>query len=157
MEFMNLFTGKKTQETISTQNGTIKTCHADKPNEECSSIDKIRKLQDEIESLQKKKRGLNCESAYSVIFDINISDKNIINRCRNSCINIHNYNSKKEIENRWFDFISLFNFIEDKSKDRIINYLKNQKNTKQIIANYNSRINDLENQIQLEKQKLGIK
>ena len=46
--------------------------------------------------------------------------------------------------------------MEDKSKDKIINYLKSNMDLKIKIADYNYKINDLENQIKEEKKKLGI-
>lgn len=160
MKFMNLFTGKTTTETCSTRN--IKTnpniCYSDRPNDECSSIDKIRKLQDEIKSLQEEKGELNSKSAYDVIHNINKSDRNIIRKYVSPyvCIHDHEYNEMKEIEKLWLDFTKLFKLMEDKSKEEIIYYLKNQKELDQKIDDCNHRINNLKVQIRLEKEKLGI-
>lgn len=159
MEFMNLFTGRKRQGTTSTQNEKIKICYADQPNDKCSSIDKIRKLQDEIESLRKKKGKLDFESAFSVIYNINASDKNIIRKYGYPYLHIEysKYDKTKELEKCWLDFIKAFELMEDKSKEEVIDYLKKQKELNQTIDNYNRRINNLETQIRLEKEKLGIR
>lgn len=158
MKFMNLFTGKEITKATSTKNMKVKTitCHTDQPNEECPSVKKIRQLQTEIKSLCEEKEKLTHESAYSVINDINTSDDNILKRYIYPYICFHDYNGKKEIENKWLDFINLFDIIENKSKDKIINYLKTHTESKIKIADCNCKIKDLENQIKAEKQKLRL-
>lgn len=147
------------QGTTSAQNKKIKICYADQPNDKCSSIDKIRKLQDEIESLRKKKGELDFESAFSVIYNINASDKNIIREYGYPYLHIEypKYDKTKKLEKCWLDFIKAFELMADKSKEEVIDYLEKQKELNQTIDNYNRRTNSLETQIRLEKEKLGIR
>lgn len=147
MKFMNLFKKSNEKDAI---------CHAKQPNSECSSVEKIRQLQDKVKTLHKEKEKITDTSAYSVIYNIKNSDGNIIKRYSDPYINIHGYRGIKEVEDKWLDFVNLFNSMEDKSKDKIINYLKSNMDLKIKIADYNYKINDLENQIKEEKKKLGI-
>lgn len=135
----------------------ISPCHAAQSNEECSSVAKIRQLQEEIKSLREELEEMNSESAYSIIYNINHCDRNIIKRSNFPLASLHNQTSiEKEIKNRWIDFIELFNFVEDDSKDKMINYLKNYKDLKQKTEDHYERIENLKNQIKTEKKKLGI-
>lgn len=140
------------------QNETNKSiCHAKQPNSQCSSVAKIHQLQEEIKSLREKLEEMNSEFAYSIIYNINYCDRNIIKRSNFPLASIHNQTSiEKEIKNRWIDFIELFNFVEDDSKDKMINYLKNHKDLKQKTEDHYERIENLKNQIKTEKKKLGI-
>lgn len=132
-------------------------CHAAQPNEECSSVAKIHQSQEEIKSLREELEEMNSESAYSIIYNINHCDRNIIKRSNFPLASIHNQTSiEKEIKNRWIDFIELFNFVEDDSKDKMINYLKHHKDLKQKTEDHYERIENLKNQIKTEKKKLGI-
>lgn len=165
MEFMNLFTGRKIQGTTSTQNKKIKICYADQPNDECSSIDKIHQLQDEI---KKKKEELDSNNFKNHIdFSNDIHKRELERRCKRKtkfydpiiythAIDLYVENLKVEILESTTHIMTLRSIVTPETFNEILTYFIDYNENKIAIEKINSEIKDLEDKIKTEKQKLGI-
>lgn len=128
--------------------------------EEQSSIEIIKQLQKEIRKLEKQKliEKQSEASPVDIINYINDNDQNILVKYYSfhKGLNTFSYDYKKETRSKWMNFVFLFDFLEDISKEKIINYLISYKKTKHVLQDIDNQITLCEDKIKEEKQKLGI-
>lgn len=128
--------------------------------EEQSSIEIIKQLQKEIHKLEKQKliEKQSETSPVDIINYINNNDQNILVKYYSfhKGLNTFSYDYKKETRSKWMNFVFLFDFLEDISKEKIINYLISHKETEYVLQNIDNQIILCKDKIKEEKQKLGI-
>lgn len=152
MEFMNLFTGRKMQGTISTQN-------------ENNSITKIHQLQNET---KKKKEELDSNNFKNHIkFSDDVYKRELERRCKRKtkfydpliythAIDLYVKNLKVEILESITHIMTLRSVVTPETFNEILAYFIDYNENKIAIEKINSEIKDLEDKIKTEKQKLGI-